>query len=421
MNPPAAQKLFGDLVRIVERDWRRVGYVQRDFPAIAVNALLEVAPHRNLDALGALAAIGAGDGSETHVGSHASVQVIPVYGGPRFSMALHAWPDEVGTPHSHSWCGAYQVLSGTSISGSYAFTEQTPVDAKFALGSLERTRFEFLPTGSTLPVYRGHDMIHGLTYVDRLGISLSIRTNENPEWVTSEFLPPGVRVDLTKLDRVVQQQVKSLEALFAIDPDRAARALERLLRRADARSCFLLLKCAFEGFADFVDPRRLWQAAEPVFGANVTVVKDALAFFEKENVLRSRRAGLVDDDHRCLLAVLHMAQTRADVERLLAERAATRGLVETPAAFIARCVREMASTPAESGLTLLGTPRTSDFHVVLGLLLEDSRTETVLKRLEADYDPQEVRQLAPVVRQACETLRALPLLRPLFTGQAAPA
>jgi hypothetical protein len=50
------------------------------------------------------------------------------------------------------------------------------------------------------------------------------------------------------------------------------------------------------------------------------------------------------------------------------------------------------------------------------LLLDDDRTESVLVRLEEEFDVTEIREKEALLREACQGIREQPILRPLFAS-----
>jgi hypothetical protein len=412
MREPIVGPIVQRLVTTIDEAWRRVGFAQRDLPAVAAAALERVAPHRHLDCRAAITALAAGEGRDVCAGIHGSPQIVPLFEGPRFTVSLHLWHDDLQTPHSHAWSGAYQVLLGTSVHGAFSFREELRYDAKFLLGSLHLDRLELLDPGATIPVARGMAMIHGVSYLEPLGVAISVRSSENGGALTHDFLAPGVAIQGSHVDRLTQQRLLCLDGLCAVSPDRTFDTLAAVLATADPRSAFWLLRHAAVHYRRRLDVDRLFAIAAPTFGRHGGAVQRAIEVWEREVLLRVRRRLVRDPDHRLLLAVLHLARDRRELERLVALRRA-----EPAAAFVRRCLVEMASQPGDPGWTLLGTPSGSDFAVLLGLLLDDDRVDSVLRRLEDGYDADDVRALAPLVRAGCEALRGLPVLRPVFFPQ----
>ena len=402
--------IIGQLVARIDADWRRVGFAQNDFPRISCEALSAVSPHAVIDPVAILASLAAGEARDLLVGEHRSPQVVPLYAGPRFSLTLHLWQDHLQSPHSHAWCGAYQVLHGTSLHGTYSFEEEWRYDSKLLLGKLRQVSLDPLGPGAIVPVLRGGDsLIHGIGYIDPLGLSLSTRSVENDPAMTHDYLEPGVAVQGSYVDRGTLERLRSLDALTAINPEHAYEVLGEMLERADPRTCFYLLRHAAVRFRSVMDLDGLFARAAPRFGPNADKALGGVATWAREALLRARRKTLSNADHRFFFGALHQARDLDAIETIVASR-----YEERPRDFIHRCLTEMASTESDAGWSLLGTPITSDFGPVLVALLDDPTTEAVLARLAEEYGAEDIRALEPVLRESCETLRTLPTLRPLF-------
>ena len=408
--------IVAELVARIDEDWRRAGFAQGDFPRISCDALSALSPHSRVDPIALIESIAAGEARDLIVGEHRSPQVIPLYAGPRFSLTLHLWQDHLQSPHSHAWCGAYQVLHGTSLHGSYTFTERSRYDSKLLFGTLRQDALEPLGPGAIVPVLRGPDrLIHGICYVDPLGLSLSTRSTENDPAMTHDYLDPGVAIQGSHVDRATLERFRSLDALLALDPECAGVLLGNILDSADPRSCFYWLRHVAVNHRSAINLHGLFERAAPRFGPHADLALGGIETWAREAILRARRKGLSDPDHRFLLGALHQARDLSAVENIVQSRYA-----EAPRDFIGRCLTEMASIEGEAGWSVLGTPTTSDFGAVLVALLEDPRTEAVLAHLAEAYDADQIRTIEPVLRDACETLRALPILRPLFRPRATP-
>jgi hypothetical protein len=405
--------VLNELVETVEAQWRRAQYAESAFADTAAEALIKGAPHKNLDIAGELADIARGDREQGEfVGSHSASEVIPIFWGARFGVYLHFWYDDIGNPHSHSWSGAYQVLAGTCVQASFSFEERLTIDPKFKLGALETTHLGLLSPGTTVRVARGPEMIHGLSYVDRPGIAISIRTHEEFGGLTLDYWAPGIAIETGFLDASTERRIKALNTLYAMDPSLCGQALKSALEAADFRTCFFLLRHSMMKFYEQVDVRASCASAAQAFGENADLVMGALAEFERDSLLRQRRKEVRDLNQRFLLSALHLAPTRSAVHRLVAEHYPG----EDPKKFVLRNLLDMSSTPGKGGKTLLGTPDNRDLSAILGLLLDDDRTESVLARLEEEYDVTEIREKEALLREACQGIREQPILRPLFAS-----
>jgi hypothetical protein len=407
------QTILYELVNTIEAQWRGAHYAESAFANIAAEALVAMAPHRNLDISGELAGIARGDHEQGEfIGTHSASEVIPFFWGTRFGGYLHFWYDEIGNPHSHAWSGAYQVLAGTCVQASFSFEEILAIDPKFKLGTLETTHLGLLRPGMTVRVVRGPEMIHGLSYVDRPGVAISFRTHEDFGGLTLDYWFPGIAIETGFLDASTERRIKALNALYAIDPSLCAQALEAALGAGDFRTCFFLLRHSMMNFREKIEVRASCASAAQAFGEHADRVMGALAELERDLLLRQQRKEVRDLNQRFLLSALHLAPTRNAVHRLVAEHYPG----EDPQKFVARNLLEMSSTLGKGGKTLLGTPDNRDLHAILGFLLDDDRTESVLARLEEQYDVGEIREKGDLLREACQGIRGQPILRPLFAS-----
>jgi len=89
---------------------------------------------------------------------------------------------------------------------------------------------------------------------------------------------------------------------------------------------------------------------------------------------------------------------------------------EDPQKFVSRNLLDMSSTPGKGGRLSSEPPDDRDLSAILGLLLDDDRTESVLARLEEEFDVTEIREKEALLREACQGIREQPILRPLFAS-----
>jgi hypothetical protein len=414
----ALHPLISRLVRRIDGDWRRAQFAASAFPDLCATALSDLELHRSFDAVEALQEFARGLHSDgAFVGEHGAPGIVPLFFGARFLVHLHVWSDNLGVPHSHAWSGAYQVLKGTCVTGLFSFDETDRLDPKVRLGSLQLRELGLQKPGSTAKVEAGPATIHGQSYADRPGLSISIRTREDWDFLTYNYWHPGLAIETAFVDDVTTRQLKSLDALYLLKPAECWKALRAALRRADARTTFYLLRHAEAHFAPELDVHGLRREAAGALGRHAPVMIQALASIERANVFEARRKVLRDWDHRFVCSLLFLAPDHRAMTRLIREQFPRRD----PDAYLRDCIVSMASTPWEGGRSLLGTPLDSDLASILRLMLKDDRPEAVLKGLAHQYDAADVRAREPLVRRAIETIRVLPLLRPLFRPSHRPA
>ena len=395
----------------LDRAWLARDYAAVDFARLSAESLIRARFGERFDIADVMAAIASSQfARHASVGQHGYSGIIPLLDGARFSVFLHAWYDDLANSHSHTWDGAYQVLLGTSVAALSTFIPETVIDPRFKLGRFSIDRLDILGPGATVAVDRGARFIHGLSYADRIGVAISIRTRAALGELTFDYWAPGLALESEQVDNTVTQRIKCLDALRLIAPARCAETLRSAIAGADFRSAFALLRHASTHFADVITTDELIDSTGR-FGDHATTIRGAIAEMHRIAALERTRKVVRDVDQRFLLCGLHLAPNRQALLDLMQRHYPDR----EPLQQIESCLVTMASTPGNGDQSLLDTPMNAEIPQLLALLLHDDRPEAILAGLEAHYEAADIRANAEVLLEACARLRALPLLRPLFT------
>ena len=116
-------ELFTKLGAEVEILWRDKNYDEEVFPEIAANALKAA----NLPAKISAWEVIEWTMGETNLPTQQDLSgkfgdpPITIYNGPRFHIDVYFWLEGTTAIHQHSFCGAFQVLHGSSIHSWYDF------------------------------------------------------------------------------------------------------------------------------------------------------------------------------------------------------------------------------------------------------------------------------------------------------------
>src|ERR1051325_7448174 len=110
-------QLFNQLGAEVEGIWRRKNYNEDEFPAIAADALKRADLPSKLSAWDVL------DWSleQTELPRQRDIHgnfgdpPITVFSAPRFYIDVYFWFKGTTATHQHGFCGAFQVMDGSSI------------------------------------------------------------------------------------------------------------------------------------------------------------------------------------------------------------------------------------------------------------------------------------------------------------------
>src|ERR1700752_2029368 len=150
-------QFFEHLGSLVEQRWRDRNYQEEAFPGIACTALAE----RNASKLVNPWDIIRGVNTTAHLPEQQDVPgkfggpPVTLYNGPRFYIDVYFWVDGTTAIHQHSFCGAFQVLLGSSILSEYRFEEKQEINAAFSIGRISLNDVELLEQGDVRRILSG--------------------------------------------------------------------------------------------------------------------------------------------------------------------------------------------------------------------------------------------------------------------------
>ncbi|AVP96096.1 hypothetical protein C7S18_02305 [Ahniella affigens] len=249
---------------------------------------------------------------------------LSLYHGKHFDISALTWLDGTTSIHQHSFCGAFHVLSGSSIHSRYRFTpdrEPAPLQRSVA-GQLTLIDLEVLQPGDTRRIARGNALIHALFHMIRPSVTIVVRTitDDHNNEVQYDFRWPGIAFDPFQQHALTIRQIQYLDMLRTLRGDAADAALIQVLNQADLHLCYRLVS------TDFLrrrDPER----ARWMIGASVKlsdrerelVWQAAYNDFVSQSIIDLRRR-LHSPPHRFLLALLLNVFDREQLLGLIASK-----------------------------------------------------------------------------------------------------
>ncbi len=233
---------------------------------------------------------------------------LSLYRGEHFDISALTWLDGTTSIHQHAFCGAFQVLGGSSIHSRYRFEPWQPTAFKqrAIAGQLRLRDIEVLRPGDTRVIERGDALIHSLFHLVRPSLTIVVRTitdDPNTE-VQYDYLWPGLAVDPFQRHAATLRKLQTLRMLRVLNAADHERHLLRVLGDADLFLAYTLIGEQTLISADLVEAQRLCNLCVALPPA-----QRALLFQAVHNDLVSRsivelRRKLHDPDHRFLLAML---------------------------------------------------------------------------------------------------------------------
>ena len=160
---------FQQLGAEIESLWLAQNYSEEALPAIAADAL------KRADLPSKLSAWDVVDWSlkQTRLPPQHDVHgkfgdpPITIYAGSRFNIDLYFWFEGTTAIHQHGFCGAFQVLLGSSIHSWYEFDLREKVNTFFEIGDIRLKVCEILEVGDVQEIWGGRQYIHSLFHLDR--------------------------------------------------------------------------------------------------------------------------------------------------------------------------------------------------------------------------------------------------------------
>lgn len=233
---------------------------------------------------------------------------VSLYHGGDFDISALTWLDGTTSIHQHAFCGAFHVLTGSSIHCRYHFEpRQPPAHGQRAFtGRLQLRDLEVLHAGDTRTITRGSELIHSLFHMARPSVTIVIRTitDDSPDELQYDYRWPGLAHDPFQRHAPTTRKLQYLRMLRVLDEDSALVHRQRVLADADLLLAYLLIS----------EQARISSAPEQArilasMCSALTAEEREVLFEAVHNDLLSRvvvnfRQKLHDSGHRFLLALL---------------------------------------------------------------------------------------------------------------------
>jgi hypothetical protein len=312
---------FQDLGRRVRAQWRAANFSQQRFPELAVRALEETPPAKNVDLSELIREFLREDDQPLQTASGFGQPELVVYEDPRFYIQALFWLEGTTQIHQHEFDGAFHVMAGSSLHSEFAFDKTRPVTAHFRLGNLRLLGTELLETGRTVPIVAGSGHIHSLFHLDMPSVTIVLRTQTAPGTGPQfTYLPPHVAVDPFHADTLNARRLQLLDVMERTGDPAYGDTVVELAGALDFERGFFVLQNCLEGLRACGRWKDAWSAFRARHGrlaAGVDRTLDEIVWRDRVVGLRSR---VTDVEHRFLLALLLNVPGKAKILELIGGR-----------------------------------------------------------------------------------------------------
>jgi len=333
---------------------------------------------------------------------------IDLFVGEHFRIEANVWLDVTTTIHQHRFSGAFCMFAGESLHTRHRFLEEERVNAHLRLGRVSLLDAEVLAPGQVRRIDPGDQLIHSALHLDRPSVSIVIRTETDAEAGPQlDYLPPFLAATPIPDHEPLRMRLDVLDTLAAVEPERHLDALKRMLDTDNRYTVYRLLSRAFSRIGHKERWKHVEEHAAARHGAFIHHVCASLRETTRQNALIVQRNRLADRRLRLLLALLTSLPSQDAIHRVIRQRENA----EDPEAWLLANLARLSEAGA------LGLSLDPISLALLRCLLRDHSRDELMNDLDERFPEAAIRSREAEVELACENLRRLPALAPLFVRE----
>lgn len=402
-------ELFQTLGAEIEALWRDKNYDETLFPEIAAQSLKEA----NLP--GKISAWDVIDWTlqETTLPAQQDVYSkfgdppITLYNSPRFHIDVYFWLEGTTAIHQHAFCGAFQVLHGSSLHSWYEFERSESVNTLTEIGDINLKLCELLSVGDVQPIWAGKKYIHGLFHLEQPSATIVVRTHKSPMFLPQySYHKPFLAIDPFFEEPNTIKKTQAITALIRSKHPETDKFIARLLEASDFQTSFTILSVVRAYMqSNQIDQIFNLEAPQNRFDALLEVVKNkhgeranifpkVFAHLAKVDEIVQRRGFITEPEHRFFLALLMNVEGKERIFSLIKQRFPD----AEPLDKVLDWTLDLANTRV-LGLNIPNAIGIEDFGdldlFILESLLKNMSDDEAEKTLESEYGmkiTEEVRQ-----------------------------
>ena len=421
-------KLFQEVGKELEELWRAKDYDEAIFPAMAAEAL------KNADLPSKVTPWEVVEWTlqQNELPRQKDVQgrfgepPITLFVAPRFHIDVYFWFEGTTSIHQHGFCGAFQVLEGSSIHSWYEFERRDAVNSFCELGEMSLKLCELLEVGAVQAIRPGRQYIHSLFHLDHPSVTIVVRTDKSPLYLPQyDYQKPSLAVDPFYEHESLIKKLQSVSALFRAQHPEADRLVSDLLDTADFHTTFLVLRNVrsmlganhIDQVFNLTTPKdrfaKMLQSVSERHGTRGEALRGVFARMDRIDEILRRRSFVTNPEHRFFLALLLNVDGKENIFPLVKQRYAD----DDPVEKILDWVLELSETRvmAANSQNALGIENFGAFDLfVLENLLRDKSIDEMKAAMSNDYPADQADGLIAALPEKIERINSAVIFEPLF-------
>ncbi len=421
-------ELFKTLGAEIEKLWREENYDETRFPEIAAQALREAHLPEKVSAWEVI------DWTlnETNLPLQQDVYAkfgdppITLYNSPRFHIDVYFWLEGTTAIHQHGFCGAFQVLHGSSLHSWYDFERSESINTFTEIGNINLKLCELLTVGDVQPIWAGKQYIHGLFHLEQPSATIVVRTHKSPMFLPQySYHKPFLAIDPFFEEANTIKKIQSITMLIRSKHPDTDKYIADLLGKSDFQTSFVILSTV-RAYLQSNQVDRMFNLGDSAnrFDALLDVVKKrhgeranifpkVFAHATKVDEIVKRRGYVTEPEHRFFLALLMNVEGKERIFALIKQRFPD----DEPIEKILDWTFDLAQTRV-LGTNLpnaLGIEDFSDLDLfILESFLKDLTDEDTEKALETEYGMQITGDVRANLNKKREQIRQSVIFEPLL-------
>jgi hypothetical protein len=332
---------------------------------------------------------------------------ITVFVAPRFYIDVYFWLDGTTQIHQHGFCGAFQVLLGSSIHSWYGFERIETVNAFIETGDMDLKVCELLKVGDVKQIFAGRQYIHSLFHLDQPSATIVVRTEKSPLYLPQfSYHKPYIALDPFFQHETTTKKLQSLVPLFRVEHPDTDRMINGILESADFQTSFAVLSMAHDHLSGgFLGQLFRLEGPAARFTSFLEIVKrrhgskaerlgEVFANRDRVNDLVRRRGYVTNAEHRFFFALLLNVEGRERIIGLVKERFPD----ADPISNILDWTYDLAQTRVVGVNTpnALGIENFGDIDLsILENLLRGKSEAEILESLSSEYSTEKLTEADP--------------------------
>lgn len=421
-------KLFQELGEAIEKLWRDANYDEEIFPSIAKKLLQE----SNLPEQVSAWEVIEWTLEQTNLPDQKDVAgrfgdpPITLYNAPRFHIDVYFWLEGTTSVHQHAFCGAFQVLHGSSIHSWYNFKVGETINTFTKVGEMSLKVCEILEIGDVQEILAGEQYIHSLFHLEQPSATIVVRTHKSPLHLPQySYHKPNLAVDPFFEEPNTTKKIQAITALIRSDHPDTDKHITELLEKSDFQTSFKILSTVrshinqnrMQQTFNLSAPKESFAGFLQIVGNKhekfAEVLPEVFVYQDKIDQILRQRSFVIDAELRFFLALLLNIDGKEPIFELIKSKYPN----EKPLDKVLDWVYSLANTRV-LGLSIpnaLGVEGFDDFDLmVLEHILEGKSDAETIEAFKTEMPNEDAENLSENISGRIEKIRTATIFEPLL-------